>query len=171
MKKQALITHFETQREAFLGYDGTVQAPFLLLVVLAVWFSGCGSQTVEPFREDERALLRLRADDVLTLERNQQYSHLYDRTASDQFRKLTGRRAFLKMARCLETTLGPVTSYEVLEPFQRPGKKNMVVVRVQAERRLGPVEEQLVFVQEGIDFRLAGLFWLTRRPEFKDCIQ
>ena len=150
-----------------------------------LFFAACQSEyvSVDPdnprspqyaYRHDQLALLTLTTDDILTLEKEKQYSRIFDHYASTQLKHTLGRRRFMKISNCVETHLGGLTSYDSNNlGFQRTienGKPYDYIVK-ETERSEGSTTEKLIFVSEGVDFKLYGLSWETENRHFLSCLQ
>jgi len=161
------------------------------LVVLAcslIGLSACRSDRVSvnakdpnspqyAYRLDELALLQMAADDIHEMERRKQYGQIYDEYGSDGFKKNVSRRRFLIMSNCVETHLGGIEEFNPNElGFRRKfvggeNSKNFLdVLNRKVIRIQGSIEEQLVFVPNGLNFRLNGLYWIAKDKQFLQCI-
>jgi hypothetical protein len=129
----------------------------------------------DPYRDDERWRLHMALEDILNLEQQKNYGRIYDLYTSQPFRRAVDRRDFLRMAQCTETHLGPVQHYDAGDdhPFHRKqGKKgtfDTTLVRVQRGSSL--TDERFVFLLEGVDFKLSGLFWQSSNEGFIGCMK
>lgn len=161
-----------------------------LLSVLCL--AGCRSDriSVDPkdphspqyaYRKDELALLQMAADDIQELERNKRYGAIYDDYASEAFKKGVGRRQFMIMTNCVESFLGDLEEYDRNEiGFRREFLKDksgkadpqrfLDVLNRKVQRGLGSMEEQLVFVPNGLSFQLNGLYWIAKDKAFLQCM-
>lgn len=158
-----------------------------LLLVPALLLGGCRSDKVTVNKKDphspqfayrlhELALLQLAADDIQELEKKKQYGGIYDKYGSAAFQKSTNRRLFLVMANCVENHLGGLIEYDRNDlGFRReilkghPGKPLDILTR-EVQRMQGPVEEHMVFVPNGINFKLNSLYWVAKDKQFLQCI-
>lgn len=127
------------------------------------------------YRMHELALLQMSADDILNLEKKKQYGAIYDGYASPDFQKSVSRRRFLIMANCVETYLGGLQEFDTNDlGFTRqllPTQKHpfdILTRKIQRER--GKVDEQLVFIPSGLNFKLNGLYWISKDKGFLQCI-
>jgi hypothetical protein len=158
----------------------------LLAGVLAV--GGCRSDhiSVNPkdpkspqfaYRLDELALLQMAADDIMDLERKKQYGRIYDDYASRGFKRMVSRRHFLIMSNCVETHLGALQEFDINEiGFRREVLKEqpgapLDVLNRRATRAKGTIDEQLVFIADGVNFKLNGLYWVAKDKQFLECIR
>lgn len=131
------------------------------------------------YRQDELALLSLMADDVQELERKKQYATIYDDYTSPEFKTSTSRRRFLIITNCVETFLGGMDS-DGYDPhdlgFRRESLKGSAgvhfldVLNRKVHRMMGLVDEQLVFVPDGLNFKLNGLYWISKDKQFLQCV-
>lgn len=130
------------------------------------------------YRLDELALLQMNADDVQELERKKQYGKLYDQYASDAFKQGVTRRRFLIMSNCVESFLGDLQEYDRndvgfhREQLKEKGQQYgfIDVLNRKVQRSLGSIEEQLVFAPLGLNFKLNGLYWISKDKQFLQCI-
>ncbi|HEY9745790.1 MAG TPA: hypothetical protein V6C99_06190 [Oculatellaceae cyanobacterium] len=127
------------------------------------------------YRLDELALLQMAADDILNLERKKQYGTIYDEYTSRDFRKNVSRRRFLIMSNCVETYLGELQEFDSNDlSFNRhtlPGyKQPLDVLTRHVQRKRGFVDEQLSFISTGFNFKLNGLYWISKDKMFLQCI-
>lgn len=165
-----------------------------VLVLISFSLGGCRSDKVtvdakDPnspqftYRKDELALLQMSADDIQELERKKRYGTIYDDYASDSFKKGVGRRQFMIMANCVESFLGDLEEYDRNDVgFRREflkdkgGSKGKLetayidVLNRKVQRALGSIEEQLVFVPNGLSFQLNGLYWIAKDKSFLRCM-
>ena len=163
----------------------------LILMLLGIWtWMGLGSchgdrVTVNPkdpqspqyaYRQDELALLGMMADDVQDLERKKQYATLYDDYTSQAFKDGISRRRFLMITNCVETYLGGLDA-EGYDPhelgFRREhlkGGKYLDVLNRKVHRIQGLIDEQMVFVPNGLNFQLNGLYWIAKDKQFLQCV-
>lgn len=77
--------------------------------------SGCRdaqAPDAQGYREDERALLQIAAENLVELEIKKDYATLYDQYASKAFKQRVPARYFLKLTNCVETHLGAFLSYD-----------------------------------------------------------
>ena len=154
------------------------------LLACAILLAGCRSSTISvnpqnkrtpqyPYRKDELALLQIATDDIFELEKTKDYSRIYDRYASADLKRTLGRRRFLKTTNCAETTLGGLMDYDKGNlGFTRTTDKNRIfdsIVR-DTDREEGSLVEKLVFVQEGVDYKLYALYWDSKRKDFVACL-
>jgi hypothetical protein len=170
------------------------QSLLLVLSLLLLTLFACRSDkvSVDPkdpnapqftYRKDELALLQMIADDIQELERNKRYGTIYDDYASERFKKGVGRRQFMIMSNCVESFLGDLQEYDRNDiGFRReflkasPGAKNnseqkyIDVLNRKVQRALGSMEEQLVFVPNGLSFQLNGLYWIAKDKSFLQCM-
>jgi len=119
------------------------------------------------------------ADDIQELERKKQYATIYDDYASQDFKNSLSRRRFLIITNCVETYLGGVDA-EGYDPhdlgFRRENLKKTTasyldVLNRKVHRVLGGlVDEQMVFVPDGLNFRLNGLYWISKDKQFLQCV-
>lgn len=163
-------------------------AMLLLLACSVIGLSACRSDRVSvnakdpnspqySYRLDELALLQMAADDIQEMERRKQYGQIYDEYGSDGFKKNVSRRRFLIMSNCVETYLGGIEEINPNElGFRRKfvGSKNaqsfLDVLNRNVLRIQGNIEEQLVFVPNGLNFKLNGLYWIAKDKQFLQCI-
>jgi hypothetical protein len=121
------------------------------------------------------------ADDIQELERNKRYGAIYDDYASEEFKKGIGRRQFMIMTNCVESFLGDLEEYDRNEiGFRREFLKDksgkpdpqrfLDVLNRKVQRGLGSMEEQLVFVPNGLSFQLNGLYWIAKDKAFLQCM-
>lgn len=129
------------------------------------------------YRLDELALLQMAADDIQEMERKKQYGQIYDTYGSDGFKKNVSRRRFLIMSNCVETYLGGIEEFNPNEiGFRRKFLKAQTttdfldVLNRKIQRFQGTIEEQLVFVPVGLNFKLNGLYWIAKDKVFLQCI-
>lgn len=127
------------------------------------------------YRLDELALLQMAADDVLNLERKKQYGAIYDGYASPEFQKSVSRRRFLIMSNCVETYLGGLQEFDSndlgFDRKHQPGHKQPLdILTRKVQREKGKLDEQLVFVPSGFNFKLNGLYWISKDKTFLQCI-
>jgi hypothetical protein len=157
-----------------------------LLAVSLLGFSACRSDRVSvnpkdpdspqyAYRLDELALLQMAADDVLEKERKKQYGQIYDEYGSDDFKHGVSRRRFLIMANCVESYLGGLEEFDPNDlGFRRERPKGsrqyLDVLNRKVHRTQGAIEEQLVFVPSGLNFKLNGLYWIAKDKQFLQCI-
>lgn len=170
------------------------RSALLALILLSLGLAGCRSDRVSvdkddpyspkyAYRKDELALLQMSADDIQELERRKQYGTIYDDYASQSFRKNVGRRQFLIMANCVESFLGDLEEYDRNDiGFRREnakansgkskdGQSFVDVLNRKVQRSLGGIEEQMVFVPNGLGFKLNGLYWISKDKLFLRCIR
>lgn len=130
------------------------------------------------YRLDELALLQMAADDIQELERKKQYGQIYDNFASDNFKAGVSRRRFMIMANCVETNLGGLQEFDRNDiGFRREwvkaakgGQYPLDVLNRLIQRDRGTVEEQLIFITSGFNFKLNGLYWISKDEPFLQCI-
>lgn len=170
------------------------RSALLALLFLSLGLAGCRSDRVSvdkndpyspkyAYRKDELALLQMSADDIQELERRKQYGTIYDDYASQLFRKNIGRRQFLIMANCVESFLGDLEEYDRNDiGFRREDSKDksgqgkdgqsfVDVLNRKVQRSLGSIEEQMVFIPDGLGFKLNGLYWISKDKLFLRCIR
>lgn len=163
-----------------------------MLLVCLLGLSACRSDrvSIDPkdpdspqfaYRKDELALLQMAADDIQELERDKRYGAIYDDYASDNFRKSVGRRQFMIMSNCVESFLGDLQEYDrndigfrrefIKDKNGRENQREFVdVLNRKVQRVLGSLEEQLVFVPNGLSFQLNGLYWISKDKPFLECV-
>ncbi len=170
------------------------QAILLGLSLLLITLCGCRSDKVlvdpkDPnspqftYRKDELALLQMSADDIQELERNKRYGTIYDDYTSESFKKGVRRRQFMIMSNCVESFLGDLEEYDrndigFRREFLKTPKnaknnadpKYIDVLNRKVQRSLGSIEEQLVFVPNGLSFQLNGLYWIAKDKSFLRCM-
>lgn len=160
-----------------------------LLLALLPAFLGCRSDrvVVNPadlhspqyaYRLDELARLQMAADGIFELERKKQYGRLYDEYGGPTFKNSISRRRFLIMSNCVETHLGGMEGFDPNDlgfrrMFVRQGKTRqpLDILTRRIHRVQGGVDEQLVLVAVGLDYRLNGLYWISRDKNFLQCIR
>lgn len=128
----------------------------------------------EPYREDEQIRLKLFVEDLFQLEKSKQYGKLYDKYTSPAFQKSVSRRNFMRLSQCVETHLGELVDYERKKwQFQRKSSKGQVFhsIRLPVVRSSANLTEQFTMTADGLDYRLTGLYWLTKHKSYSDCIQ
>lgn len=148
-----------------------------LLAIFLMW--GCqGSPRKEepptPYREDEQLRLKLFVEDIFELEKSKQYGRLYDKYTSPAFQKTVSRRNFLRLSQCVETHLGELVDYERKDwQFHKKTAKGTVFhsIRLPVVRSSANITEQLTMTTDGLDYRLTGLYWLTKHKAYADCIR
>ncbi|MBY0405406.1 MAG: hypothetical protein K2X66_16010 [Cyanobacteria bacterium] len=126
------------------------------------------------YREDEGILLKLTATDILEMERNKQYGQIYDEYTSQPLKKSLSRRDFLRMTHCLEQTVGEVITYKKNElAFDRKRVKNQNYdfTSVNMLRSGGNLREEMLFVLEGVDFKLNSIYWSSDRKDYLGCMR
>jgi hypothetical protein len=125
------------------------------------------------YRLDELALLQMATDDILNLERKKQYGVIYDEYTSSEFQKNVSRRRFLIMSNCVETYLGGLQEFDSNDlGFARKTLKGqtMDTLTRKVQRERGKAEEHLVFIPSGFNFKLNGLYWISKDKIFLQCI-
>lgn len=162
-----------------------VLLPLSLMLAGSLLLSGCRSDrvTVDPkdphspqfaYRMDELALLQMAADDIQNLEKQKQYSRIYEDYTSPEFQQNVSRRRFLIMANCVEDNLGGLQEYDRTDlSFHREKSKSpspLDVLNRKVTREHGTVEEQMVFIGNGFNFKLNSLYWITKDKLFLECI-
>jgi hypothetical protein len=152
-----------------------------------VGLTGCHSDrvSVDPkdpdspqyaYRLDELALLHMAADDVQEKERKKQYGQIYDEYGSDDFKKGVSRRRFLIMSNCVENYLGGLDEFDTndlgfrRETVKGSSKQTLDVLNRKVQRIQGTIEEQMVFISNGLNFKLNGLYWIAKDKAFLQCI-
>ncbi len=162
-----------------------------LMALLVLGLSGCRNDRVDvnkkdpdspqyAYRKDELALLQMSADDIQELERKKQYGTIYDDYASEAFKQGVGRRRFMIMSNCVESFLGDVEEYDrndigfrrdyLKDKRNKPTQNYVDVLNRKVQRTLGSIEEQMVFVPNGLSFKLNGLYWIAKDKHFLQCI-
>lgn len=158
-----------------------------LLALSLVGLTGCQNDRVSvnskdpdspqyAYRLDELALLHMAADDVQEKERKKQYGQIYDDYGSDDFKKGVSRRRFLIMSNCVENYLGGLDEFDTNDlGFRREivkgsPKQTLDVLNRKVQRIQGPIEEQMVFISNGLNFKLNGLYWIAKDKAFLQCI-
>lgn len=150
---------------------------FLAMSLLAVGCGGGSATEDSGYREEERALLQIAADSVVELELKKDYATLYDTHTSKAFQRRMPPRDFLRLTNCVETHLGGFLSYDRKSlAFRRqrprhPGGVPHDRLRLRVFRETGLMVEDMVFVPEGLSFKLESLRWLSPRTEFLDCVR
>ncbi|HEY9686222.1 MAG TPA: hypothetical protein V6C52_04525 [Coleofasciculaceae cyanobacterium] len=161
---------------------------FIVLLAGLLALGGCRSDhiSVNPkdpkspqfaYRLDELALLQMAADDIMDLERKKQYGRIYDDYASHGFKRMVSRRHFLIMSNCVETHLGALQEFDINEiGFRREVLKEqpgtpLEVLNRRATRAKGTIDEQMVFIGDGVNFKLNGLYWIAKDKQFLECIR
>lgn len=127
-----------------------------------------------PYRKDELALLQISLNKLMEAESQKRYDDIYGELASRRFQKNVPERVFLKMTNCVEQYLGDMVSYDLNNNgFRREKRKGRTVdvLQLHVERSETALEEQIVFEWEGVDVRVGGLYWLTDRRAFHQCIR
>ena len=165
----------------------------LILALLGIWtWMGLGScrsdrVSVNPkdpqspqyaYRQDELALLSLMADDIQELERKKQYATIYDDYASQEFKNSISRRRFLIISNCVESFLGGMDpdGYDPhdlgfrREDVKGASSKYLDVLNRKVHRMMGLVDEQMVFVPHDLNFKLNGLYWISKDKQFLQCV-
>ncbi len=163
----------------------------------ALGFSGCKSKLdqvadkpipVSPnYREDEQIRLQLFVEDVLQLEKNKQYSALYDRYTAPVFKKSISRRNFLRVSQCVEESLGGVQDYHrknwvfqkknmasILASSKQPPTQPPQVVHLierKVTRSKATLMERFSIVGNGLEYQLSGLYWMTKKNDFLTCVK
>jgi hypothetical protein len=175
---------------AFQGIRKHIGLPVLAvgLAISLIGLTGCRSDrvNVDPkdpdspkyaYRLDELALLQMVADDIMELERKKDYGTIYENFASDGFKQGVSHRQFLIMANCVETNLGGLQEFNANEisfrrEFVKQGAQQqpLDVLNRHVQRIFGRIEEQLVFVPNGVNFKLNGLYWIAKDKQFLQCI-
>src|SRR5690606_3096483 len=114
--------------------------------------------------------LTLIAEDVIQLEKQGQYGKIYDRYSSPQLRKQLTKAQFLKTSQCVDVFLGHILKAEFAdEPMERETVKTTAngaeteihtdTVTFAVMRQTGLMKEKLVFVSDGLIFKLNGILW------------
>ncbi|MEB3287367.1 MAG: hypothetical protein VKJ04_07680 [Vampirovibrionales bacterium] len=125
------------------------------------------------YRKDELALLQIALDKLIQAESEKRYSQIYTQMASRRFQHNVPQRVFLKMSNCVEKYLGDVVSYDRdNNGFIRKTTKGRLVdsLQLHVERSETPLEEQYVFEWDGVDVRVGGIYWMTDKPFFHQCM-
>ena len=177
-------------RKARYGLSGLMVC--LLVFGAGLGLSGCRNDRISvdtkdshspqyAYRLDELAMLRLAADNIQDLERKRQYTTIYNEYASDAFKKSVDRRLFLIMSNCVETHLGGLQEFDInqigfrretpKDAAGRGGSSPLDVLNRQVLRARGSIEEQMVFVWSGFNFKLNSLYWITKDKQFLECIR
>jgi hypothetical protein len=136
--------------------------------------SAAPTEPAPTYREDEKILLNLITTDILELERKKNYGRIYDNYGSRTFKASISRRDFLRMSHCLENTLGDLVDYDRRNwTFQRSKVKNAIYDSTARPvvRSGGNLTEEIIYVQEGVDFKLNALYWTSNRKDFLACMQ
>lgn len=152
-----------------------VEAGLLCGLLMLLLLCGCGSPESKGthYADDEKYLLSIATEEILQLETEQAYEQIYTRFGSRSFQEAMPLRQFLKMANCVEQHLGAIVSYD-RKPLnfhrkqtdtQRYDAVTVPVLRVN-ER----IAERLIYVQEGVDFKLNALYWSSANERFTRCI-
>ncbi len=128
------------------------------------------------YRQDQLALLSMLADDIQDLERKKQYATIYDDYTSQEFKTGISRRRFLVISNCVETYLGGLEEYDPHDlGFRREMLKTghdqfLDVLNRKVKRIMGPIDEQMVFVPDDLNFKLNGLYWIAKDKLFLQCV-
>jgi hypothetical protein len=127
------------------------------------------------YRLDELALLQMAADDIFNLERKKQYGTIYDEYTSPDFKKSVSRRRFLIMSNCVETYLGGLQEFDsndlgFVRQHQARQRHPFDILTRKIQREKAKVDEQLVFIPSGFNFKLNGLYWISKDKTFLQCI-
>lgn len=157
-----------------------------LIIAFVIGLNACRSDrvTVNPkdprspkyaYRLDQLALLQMASDDIMNLERKKAYDTIYDEYTSRDFQKNVSRRRFLIMSNCVETYLGGLQEFDVNDlSFNRQRlsgqAKAFDVLTRKVQRERGTLDEQLVFIPSGFNFRLNGMYWISKDKVFLQCI-
>ena len=144
------------------------------LVLSSMVLSGCQSGTVPQSTDaapDEvhRQLIWLKLDELLPLEHAQRYGALFEQLDLPETDRPGRRAQFLKLTKCAETVLGPVTQVNKNHStFKRVNGAYLVTLPV--SRVNANVLEQWAFnaTSEG-SLKWKGLHWLTNRSDFLTC--
>ncbi len=154
------------------------EARFTVLFLLLVLLTGCisGFQTAgDAYREEEVALLRIMADNIIDLEKKKDYTALYSDYASRGYKQRVSERRFLKLTHCVETHMGEVLGHNVAKvDFKRENKNNRMedLLTLEVYRKHEAVTERYVLVDEGVGFRIDSFRWLSDNNEpFKVCMK
>jgi hypothetical protein len=146
----------------------------LLLVLASLVLSGCqstppGQQNGGSPDEVHRQLIWLKLDDLLPLEHAQRYGALFDHMTVPEPDRPGRRAQFLKLTKCAETVLGPVTQVNRSRSTFKL-VKGVYVVTLPVIRLNANVLEQWAFVAtpDGT-LKWQGLHWLTNRSDFLVC--
>lgn len=110
---------------------------------------------------------------LMELERQGQYGHLYDELGGEALHQTVPRGRFLKITQCVEHHLGEVVGFSrnQLQFSQRQFNNQVVeVVSWPVNRQGAHAKEQALFVEEGLRYRLMGLFWGSKHPGFSACV-
>jgi len=165
----------------------------LILALLGIWtwmgLGSCRSDRVSvnskdpqspqyAYRQDELALLSLMADDIQELERKKQYATIYDDYSSQEFKNSISRRRFLIISNCVESYLGGMDpdGYDPhdlgfrRENIKGAGANYLDVLNRKVHRMMGLVDEQMVFVPHDLNFKLNGLYWISKDKQFLQCV-
>ncbi|MBK8189311.1 MAG: hypothetical protein IPK79_02570 [Vampirovibrionales bacterium] len=138
--------------------------------------SGCRdaqAPDAQGYREDERALLQIAAENLVELEIKKDYATLYDQYASKAFKQRVPARYFLKLTNCVETHLGAFLSYDrksLRFKRERVGAATRDALNLRVFRDNGLLAEQFVFTPEGLSYKIDAFRWLSQRAEFLDCV-
>jgi hypothetical protein len=84
------------------------------------------------------------------------------------------------MANCVESFLGDVEEYDrndigfrrdyLKDKQNKPTQNYVDVLNRKVQRTLGSIEEQMVFIPNGLSFKLNGLYWIAKDKHFLHCI-
>lgn len=127
------------------------------------------------YRLDELALLQMAADDIQDLERKKEYGKIYDDYGSDELKNSISRRRFLIISNCVENDLGDMLEFDSTNlGFRREtlphGKTPLDTLTRKVERTQEVINEQLVFINTGINFKLNSIYWIARDKQFLECV-
>lgn len=184
--------NFRFRIHSVVCFKSQLLASWLLLSGLLLGLSGChndhvtvnSKDTTSPqfaYRLDELALLEMLADDIQEMERKKQYGKIYDDYASQDFKSSVSRRMFLIMANCVEKHLGGLQEFNPNErgfrrqSLQKNGKGSVSggfldLLNRKVERTKGTIEEQLIFIPYRLNFKLNGLYWISKDKQFLECV-
>jgi hypothetical protein len=125
-------------------------------------------------RPDETERLKLLLDELLQLEQEKKVGVLYDDYASLELKNRIPRAVFTKTIYCGQQHLGSIQSWDKkTRQFSQKKLKNkkLLGVSVLVSRSNETLRERLVFVEEGIDFKLSGMYWLSNNKQYLQCLK
>jgi hypothetical protein len=126
------------------------------------------------YRPDQLVRLKVLANSIFGLERQQKYGEIYDDWVSQSFKKRVSRRQFLILTNCLEEHLGPLEEFDSTDfgfKHQSHQGQSYEVLQRKITRNGNDLSQRLVITMDALDYKLDGLTWLTNHEGFLNCVK
>jgi hypothetical protein len=135
-----------------------------------------GTHAINGYRPDEVALMELTTQNILDLQKAGAFTTIYRKYASPSFQQHIRLDQFQQLSDCVVNHLGPTQSANIgtmqIQHITTNGAHHgYELVKLRVNHASGPVEVEIGYVRDGLDYRIQRWDWLSRNAEFHNCIK